>query len=135
MESFRAQSSLCLRLASQGTDSCEWFQLRTVLEPIANLLATEARVQKVFVMMSGPQDLWIHADRRRLEQGVLRLFLEGLSAGAGSVLKVDVFSCHDALSLGIGFTARSDSKVHASYKTLLVSAQGAITIVSGNQNL
>lgn len=133
MESFREQSLLCLRLASQGTDPCDWFQVRSVLDPIADLLATEARVQRVTVLMSGPKDTWIYTDRRRLEKCVLRLFLEGLGAAEGSVLKVDVFSRDDVLSLGICFTSRPDSKVHASHTALLVSAQGAITIESGSQ--
>jgi transcriptional regulator of acetoin/glycerol metabolism len=135
MESFREQSLLCLRLASQGTDPCDWVQVRSVLDPITKLLATEARVQRVTVLMSGPQDTWIHTDRRRLEKYVLRLFLEGLRAAEGNVLKVDVLTRDDPLSHGIRFTSRPDSKIHASHTDLLVSAKGAITIEPGRQNL
>jgi transcriptional regulator of acetoin/glycerol metabolism len=131
MESFREQSALCLRLASEGAEPCAWFQIRTVLNPIVDLLSTETRVQKVTVLVSGPQDMWIYTDRRRLEKCVLRLFLEGLIAAQGSVLQVDVFSRDDAGSQGIRFTSRPDSKIYASCTTLLVSAQGAITIESG----
>lgn len=128
LERFREQSLLCLRLASQGADPCDWFQVRTVLNPIAELLSTEARICKVTVLTSGPQDAWIYADRRRLERSVLRLFLEGLHAAEGSILSMDVVPHADPLSLEIRFTSRSDSQAHASYSALFVSAQGAITI-------
>jgi transcriptional regulator of acetoin/glycerol metabolism len=135
IEKFREQSSLCLRLTSQGTGLCDWFQVRSVLEPIAELLATETRIRRVTVLMSGPQDTWIQSDRRRLEKYVLRLFLQGLSAAEGSVLKVDVFRHGAALSLEIRFTSRPDSKVHASHTALFISAEGVMTFESGSQTL
>jgi hypothetical protein len=128
MERFREQSLLCLRLASQGADPCDWFHVCSVLNPIAELLATEAHICQVTVLRSGPQDAWIYADRRQLERNVLRLFLEGLHAAKGSILSMDVVPHADPLSLEIRFTSRSDSQAHASRSALFVSAQGAITI-------
>jgi transcriptional regulator of acetoin/glycerol metabolism len=126
IERFREQSMLCLRLTSQDAAPCDWFQVRSVLDPIAELLTTETRIRRVTVLTSG-QDAWVYTDRKQLEKSLLRLFLRGLSAAEGSVLKVDAFFHDRARSLEIRFTARPDSQLYASHEALLVAAEGAIT--------
>ncbi|HET9236921.1 MAG TPA: hypothetical protein VFO10_06705 [Oligoflexus sp.] len=128
IERFREQSMLCLRLTSPDPGLCDRFQVRSVLDLMTELLATEARMRRVTVLMSGPQDAWITANQRRLEKYVLRLFLEGLNAAEGDVLKVDVFPHSAARPLEIRFTSRPDSKAYTSHTALLISEQGAMTI-------
>ncbi|MBK4735332.1 sigma-54-dependent transcriptional regulator family protein [Noviherbaspirillum pedocola] len=106
---FRMQSQLWREIASAGTEEPRRHDLAQHAREMAALLATEAAVRGLDVVVHGTEPVPVHVDRRELQRTLFRAFLRAFeSSPARSTLRIDVAN-DEQLALGtIRFSTAPD---------------------------
>jgi phosphoglycerate-specific signal transduction histidine kinase len=135
MEKFRKQSTLCLNLVRNKPGLRESVHVNSVIEQIEGLLATEARINKVTLIKSGPTDAMNETDRLLLEKCLLRVFLEGLRAAVGNILNVEILPQLDGASIEIVLASHSDNDKSKSCGVVKIDGTGKISMENRSKDL